>query len=102
MAPVPAPAPATAGAPSGLAVLVPYKNVCALIGYYLAVFSLIPCVGVLLGIPAVILGILGVRRAKVHPDARGKVHAWFAIIFASVCVAANVVVIANLKAILGR
>ncbi|KKM00141.1 hypothetical protein LCGC14_1807420, partial [marine sediment metagenome] len=60
--------------------LIPYKNVPALVGYYLGVFSLIPCIGILLGPVAVVLGILGLRRARLHPEARGKVHAWVAIV----------------------
>ena len=29
---------------------------------------------------AVIMGILGIRHANAHPEARGKVHAWVGII----------------------
>ncbi len=43
---------------------VPNKNRYALISYYLAVFSLIPCVGALLALAAVPLGAPACRRRK--------------------------------------
>ena len=52
----------------------------ALVAYYLGVFSVIPCVGLPLGIAAVALGIMGLRRAAKHPESKGKVHAWVGII----------------------
>lgn len=60
--------------------LIPVKNSSALIGYYLGVFSLIPVLGIPLGIAAVILGTKGLKFAKLHPDAKGVGHAWTAII----------------------
>lgn len=60
--------------------IIPYKNGPALASYYLGIFSIVPCVGLLLGIAAVILGVIGLRRAKDHPEARGKAHAWTGII----------------------
>ncbi|KAB2667688.1 MAG: hypothetical protein DVB31_07685 [Verrucomicrobia bacterium] len=63
-----------------VATMVPYKNVPALVGYYLGVFSLIPLLGIPLGIGAVICGILGLRRAGENPQSKGKVHAWIAIV----------------------
>jgi hypothetical protein len=54
---------------------IPYKNGRALAAYYCGVFSLIPCVGLLLGPVAFILGILGVRYAQAHPKAKGMGHA---------------------------
>ena len=65
---------------SGIQVIIPYKNIPALIAYYLGVFSLIPCIGCPLGIAALVLGILGLKRANEHPEAKGKVHAWVGII----------------------
>ena len=44
------------------------KNSRALIAYYLAVFSLIPFIGILLGIAAFVLRLLGLHFAKEHPD----------------------------------
>ncbi|MHC4970687.1 MAG: hypothetical protein ACYTF4_19010 [Planctomycetota bacterium] len=60
--------------------VIPYRNPAALFGYYLAVFSLIPVLGLLLGPAAVICGIFGFRAGLKTPSAKGKVHAWVAII----------------------
>lgn len=71
------PATQAGGAMSGI---IPYKNAPALVGYYLAVASLIPFIGFFLGIIAFILGIIG-RQKRLHdPHARGLAHAWIAII----------------------
>lgn len=67
--------------------LIPYKNAQALWAYYVGIFSLIPCVGIPLGIAALILGIRGVRYAGKHPAAQGKIHAWVGIILGTVCAA---------------
>jgi hypothetical protein len=66
-------------------VIIPYKNMPALISYYLAVFSIVPCVGILLGFAAVVLGIMGLKRASERPEARGKVHAWVGIVLGALC-----------------
>lgn len=73
---------ATASANEGDATggLIPYKNVKALLAYYLGIFSFIPCVGLPLGIAAFILGVMGLKYAKEHPAAKGQVHAWIGII----------------------
>ena len=55
--------------------LIPYRNPCALIAYYCGVFSLIPCVGNILGPIALIFGVLGLRFANEYPTAGGKGHA---------------------------
>ena len=81
LARLPGVAPAGDG---GISSVIPYKNVPALIGYYVAVFALagvcIPGFGAVLSIPALVLGIIGLRRAKANPQAKGKVHAWIGII----------------------
>ena len=59
--------------------LIPVKNMQALIAYYLAVFSLIPVLGIPLGITALVLGIRGLGYAKAHPEAKGAIHAWIGI-----------------------
>jgi len=63
--------------------LIPYKNPSALTSYYLSVFSLIPCIGLFLGIPAIILGIKGLKFHKQHPESAGVAHAWVGIILGS-------------------
>jgi hypothetical protein len=59
--------------------LIPYKNPKSLWAYYLGIFSLIPFFGIILGIAALILGIGALRYAKLHPEARGKIHAWVGV-----------------------
>jgi hypothetical protein len=44
--------------------LIPTKNSSALIAYYLGVFSIIPCLGIVLGIAAFVLGLKGLAFAK--------------------------------------
>ena len=82
------PAFATQGSPSSVdsavAAVIPYKNPPALVGYYLGVFSMIPCFGLILAIPALILGYIGLSKAKLAPGSKGKVHAWTAIILGSI------------------
>ena len=60
--------------------LIPYKNGKALMSYYCGVFSLIPCLGALLGPIAVLLGFLGFSYANKHPRASGKAHAIVGIV----------------------
>ena len=60
--------------------VVPYRNVPALVAYYLGLFSFIPFLGILLGLSAFVLGIMGLKRVAKQPEAKGKVHAWIGII----------------------
>ncbi len=80
-----------AASDNAVSVMIPYKNPKALIGYYLGIFSLIPCLGLPLGIAALVLGVLGLRAAKVQPNARGKVHAWVAIVLGGLCALGNMI-----------
>lgn len=73
----PPPPPQATPAGSGIDVIIPYKNSAALTAYYLGVFSL--ACGALLGVPALILGIIGLKAANANPGAHGKVHAWIGI-----------------------
>lgn len=70
------------GAPEGDATggVIPYKNPKALIAYYCGVFSLMPCLGIVPGIAGVVLGILGLKHRKLHPETKGSVHAWIGIV----------------------
>ena len=61
--------------------LIPYKNPTALVGYYLSILSCIPLLGLVLGPIAIVLGIVGLRRVAKHPQRKGTVHAWIAIVF---------------------
>lgn len=60
--------------------LIPYRNPAALGGYYLAIFSLIPVLGLVLGPAAVLCGGLGLRGVLKNARARGTAHAWVAIV----------------------
>lgn len=66
--------------------IIPYNNPKALIGYYLGVFSLlgyVPLIGIIgsvMGLAALVLGIQALGYAKAKPEAKGKVHAWIAIL----------------------
>lgn len=81
-------APATSG---GVAeVFIPYKNGPALTAYYLGIFSLI-C-GALLGIPALILSLKGLKVAKERPEARGAAHAWTGVILGSLTTLVSIAV----------
>ena len=60
--------------------VIPYKNKCALIGYYMGIASLIPCIGPFFGIAAAILGIIGLINKSKNPAIRGSVHAIVAIV----------------------
>ena len=61
-------------------VMIPYRNSCALIGYYVGIFSLVPAVGVILAPIAIVFGIIGLRNGIKHPENRGKIHAIVAIV----------------------
>jgi hypothetical protein len=67
----------------GISSLIPYKNPPALTGYYTAVASLIPGLGLLLGPVAVVLGVIGFRAYRRDPRRKGAAHAWVAIILGS-------------------
>src|SRR5688500_6865685 len=89
-APAPGRAAVAGGGSTASATVIPYQNAPALIGYYLGVFSLIPCVGLLLVPVAIPLGIVGLRRASRDSQAKGKVHVWIAISLATLSVAIHV------------
>lgn len=62
-----------------MGVMIPLKNPMALAGYYMGIFSLIPVVGLLLSVPAIVLGILGLRARSRNPAIRGAAHGWIAV-----------------------
>jgi hypothetical protein len=74
--------------------MIPYKNGPALTSYYLAVASLIPCLGLLTGIPAFFLGLKGLKKAKAQPWVRGSVHAWIGVVVGAGMVVLNLIGIA--------
>jgi hypothetical protein len=70
--------------PDAVEVFIPYKNPKGLIAYYLGLFSFIPCFGLLLGPAGIILGIMGLRYSKAHPEARGAGHAIAGIVLGAI------------------
>lgn len=80
------PADFSASAGDSTGGFIPYKNAPALIAYYMAVFSLIPCFGIPLGIAAVVLGIIGLKKRKETPEIKGTAHAWVGIILGGLMV----------------
>lgn len=70
--------------------LIPAKNPHALFAYYCGVFSLIPCLALLLGPVAVYLGILGIKAIERQPELPGKAHAWVGIVLGGLTFLANV------------
>ncbi len=63
--------------------LIPYKNAKALASYYCGVFALIPCVGLILGPIAIVLGFMGLAHANKSPESKGKAHAIVGIVLGS-------------------
>lgn len=60
--------------------IIPTGNPMALVGYYLGVGSLIPVIGAILALPAIICGVLGVVKANSNPQVGGMGHAITAIV----------------------
>ncbi len=67
--------------------LIPTRNPQALTGYYLAVASLLPLIGLVIAPLAIVLGVIGLRRYRADPLISGAIHAWIAIIGGSVLLA---------------
>jgi len=86
-----APAPAAVSTPSSGSALIPTGNPQALTGYYVSVGSLIPCVGLILGPLAIVLGSKGLKSYNENPAVKGKAHALVAIILGSLTALANLV-----------
>lgn len=59
--------------------VIPYKNIPALAAYYLGLFSSLPILGILLGLVAVPLGVMGLKKKRAEPHVRGTLHAWVGI-----------------------
>ena len=85
--------PLSGGTNDVVAHVIPYKNVPGLLAYYFGVFSLIPCLALVLGPTAVVLGLVGLNTAKKNPQAHGRVHCWIGIVLGGLTTLANAVVI---------
>jgi hypothetical protein len=61
--------------------VIPYKNVPALLAYYLGILSLVCCIfGIPFGIVPLVLGIVGLKRRAANPVIKGSAHAWIGIV----------------------
>lgn len=77
--------PPRESADDGISTLVPYRNKSALVGYYLAIFGclfaiIVPVLGFIMPIAAIVLGVKGRRAVRQNPKVHGTAHAWIAII----------------------
>ncbi|WP_425618806.1 DUF4190 domain-containing protein [Anatilimnocola sp. NA78] len=61
--------------------VIPYKNMPALLAYYIGIVSLLCCfVGLPVGIVSIVLGIMGLQKRARQPEVKGSVHAWIGIV----------------------
>lgn len=72
--------PPVASSGGAFEAVIPVRNGSALAAYYLGLFSLVPFIGVPMGVVAVVLGIKGLQFGKANPGVHGTVHAWVGII----------------------
>jgi len=62
--------------------VIPYKNPHALISYYTGIFScILPFLGLISGLIAVVLGIMGLKKRSQNPNIKGSIHAVVGICF---------------------
>lgn len=78
------PMPTTSSEGDSTGGVIPYKNMPALLAYYFGLFSLFPCIGLFLAIPAFVLGIMGLRKRNENPAVKGAVHAWIGIVMGGI------------------
>ena len=69
------------------------RPVSAIAAGYLALFAILPLIGLLPAIAAIICGVVALRRIRQDPSLVGKGRAWFGIIFSSLTILATVVFI---------
>ncbi len=65
--------------------MIPTGNQPALVAYYVSFGALLPAVGLIAAVVAIIAGVKGVKLERAHPEVRGGLHAWFGIVFSVVC-----------------
>ena len=77
--------------------VIPYKNVPALLAYYLGILSLVCCIfGVPFGIVPLVLGIVGLRRRAANPVIKGSAHAWIGIVLGGLNLAFSILIIVTI------
>jgi hypothetical protein len=57
---------------------------------YLALFSIVPLLGLLPGVAAIICGVVALRSIRENPELAGKGRAWFGIIMGGLTTAATI------------
>jgi hypothetical protein len=73
--------------------VIPYKNMPALLAYYLGLASLICCIfATPFGIAPVVLGVIGLQRRAANPAVRGTAHAWIGIVLGAVNIVACIAI----------
>lgn len=75
---------------TGFMRFVPPRNGRALTGYYLAIASLIPVLGIVLGPIAVFNGVEGLNHVRQFPTHGGRAHGWVAVVLGSFTCLANI------------
>ena len=85
-----------------MATIVPWRNKCALIGYYLGIFGLIPILGVPLAMGGIILGGLGIRHWKNNHRSHGLVHSIVAIVCGCIGLGISLLLILTISAAAAR
>jgi hypothetical protein len=74
--------------------VIPYKNMPALLAYYLGILSLICCLfAVPFGIVPLVLGIIGLKRRAANPAIHGTAHAWIGIVLGALNLVACLLII---------
>lgn len=77
--------------------VIPYKNMPALLAYYLGILSLVCCLfAVPFGIVPLVLGIIGLQRRAANPVIKGSAHAWIGIVLGGLNLVLSLIVIAVL------
>ncbi|HLP86029.1 MAG TPA: GYF domain-containing protein [Phycisphaerales bacterium] len=75
---------------NAVSTIIPYKNAPALIGYYVSIASLIPLLGALLSIAAIVLGFVGLSNVRKRPEVKGTAHAIIAISLGAIVLLAHI------------
>ncbi len=76
------------------------RNQAALAAYLLAILSPLPFFGLLFGMPALYLGIRGLRFAHHHPQAGGEAQSWIGVAMGGVFSAVYLVAVGFLVTVL--
>ena len=77
--------------------VIPYKNMPALLAYYLGILSLVCCMfGVPFGIVPLVLGIVGLRRRAANPVIKGSAHAWIGIVLGGLNLVFSILIIVTI------